>query len=119
MSYTYYSPLYYEYGFDNVWGFNADNGNYINDNYWPMVMAQIGILGMIANIYMLVMEFKLVNGRGRKNCLRIISISIFINLMISTLVSANLTGVSGTIMYFVLAFLLTSNNTKIGGIEGK
>ena len=110
MSYNYYSKLYYELGFNNVWGLNQINGNYINDNYWPMIMAQFGLFGVIFNIILFIYEYKLLNKYAQKISTRNIALVLFINLMISTTASANMTGVAGMLIYFTLVLLLRQNN---------
>lgn len=44
---TYYSSLYYEYGFDKVWGLSPAYPLFTHDNYWPAVMAQFGAVGLV------------------------------------------------------------------------
>ena len=44
---TYYSTLYYEYGFDKVWGLSPAYPLFTHDNYWPAVMAQFGVVGLV------------------------------------------------------------------------
>lgn len=43
----YYSPLYYEYGLSNTYGMTPTNYSYVADTFWPMVLAQFGIIGFI------------------------------------------------------------------------
>ncbi|MEG1543361.1 MAG: O-antigen ligase domain-containing protein [Tannerellaceae bacterium] len=42
----YYSPIYSEYGIDNVWGISKQNWSFIADTYYPS-LAQFGIVGAI------------------------------------------------------------------------
>lgn len=42
----YYSPVYYQYGFDNVWGLNMQQSGFITDSFWPTVIGQFGYLGL-------------------------------------------------------------------------
>lgn len=44
---TYYSELYVEYGFSNIWGLSTTDGRFGNDTYWPAIFAQFGIIGTI------------------------------------------------------------------------
>lgn len=58
----YYSKLYFEYGFDHMYGMNYDDRQFLTDNYWPQIMGQFGLIGsilMLATIIMvLVIIFK-------------------------------------------------------------
>lgn len=42
-----YSPLYVRYGFQEIYGMGRIHTNYLNDNYWPMILGQMGIIGTI------------------------------------------------------------------------
>ena len=40
-----YSPLYYQYGVDKIHGLGREQGSFISDSFWPMLLAQTGFLG--------------------------------------------------------------------------
>ena len=42
---VYYSPIYAEYGMDNVYGLSEDYGSFITDTYYP-ALAQFGFVGV-------------------------------------------------------------------------
>lgn len=42
-----YSPLYYEYGIDKIWGLDKINYFFISDTFWPMIIGQFGYLVLI------------------------------------------------------------------------
>lgn len=42
---TYYSPLYDLYGFRYVYGIGHVHTHFLNDNYWPMIFGQFGVIG--------------------------------------------------------------------------
>jgi hypothetical protein len=43
-----YSPLYEEYGLDQVHGLSRDNPQFITDTFWPQVLGEVGIGGVVA-----------------------------------------------------------------------
>jgi hypothetical protein len=45
VSSLYYSPVYYEYGLNNVYGLSEDNPAFIQDAFWPHVLGQLGFVG--------------------------------------------------------------------------
>ncbi len=106
MAYTYYSPLYQEFGFLNHWGLNLEYGGTANDNFWPMVMAQFGIMGILTIGVVLYNELFIVNDSTKDIFAKTGVLLIFFSLMFSTLASADLTGVAGTIRYFGLAIIV-------------
>ena len=50
----YYSPLYYKYGFSNMYGMSPENPSFLMDSYYPMIIAQFGYVGLFAFIFMIV-----------------------------------------------------------------
>lgn len=58
---TYYSPLYLQYGINNVYGISQDFTAYISDTFWPMILGQTGVLGFICYIGIITCLFKIVN----------------------------------------------------------
>lgn len=44
---TNYSPLYYDLGFDRVWGLSPMYNDYIADSFWPIVIGQFGYIGLL------------------------------------------------------------------------
>lgn len=55
---TNYSRLYSEYGFLNIYGMGKQHTNFLNDNYWPMIIGQFGVIGTVVNIAMIYMIYK-------------------------------------------------------------
>ena len=54
----YYSPLYYKYKLSNVHGLQFYNRSFISDSFWPMILAQFGILGPILYITFIIVLLK-------------------------------------------------------------
>jgi O-antigen ligase len=48
MSRVEYSPLYYELGFEDEWGLRPDFPTFITDTFWPQILGEIGVLGLLA-----------------------------------------------------------------------
>ena len=47
-----YSPLYYEYGISTVRGLEP-GGSWISDTFWPIILGQFGIVGLIVFLALL------------------------------------------------------------------
>lgn len=58
MSRRYYSPLYNKYGFYKVWGLGLGHTSFINDNYWQMILGQLGYFGLLLNALLIFTIFK-------------------------------------------------------------
>lgn len=48
MSRVDYSPLYAQYGLSDIRGLQDDNDQYITDTFWPMILGEHGVVGVIA-----------------------------------------------------------------------
>lgn len=42
-----YSPLYFSYGLSSVHGLREDAAYFISDSFWPMVLGQTGVFGLV------------------------------------------------------------------------
>lgn len=47
MAITYYSRLYYQYGFDRRWGMSEQYHPYLMDSYFPQIIGQLGYAGAV------------------------------------------------------------------------
>ena len=79
-----YSPLYEQYGFDSVWGMNQEEQQFLNDNFWPMIMGQYGWIGLVMYVGILLIIFKLVNNEINNKQLKIAGFSMFFLLVYSS-----------------------------------
>jgi hypothetical protein len=48
LSRTSYSPIYYEYGLNFVYGLGWEHTTYITDTFWPQILGEAGVLGLLA-----------------------------------------------------------------------
>ncbi|WHZ57595.1 hypothetical protein [Metabacillus hrfriensis] len=42
-----YSSVYYEFGLNHVWGLSPDNPMWLTDTFWPAILGETGLLGII------------------------------------------------------------------------
>ena len=52
-----YSPIYYAYGLENVYGLSPTFSAFISDSFWPMTLGQFGVLGMVLYLICIVKIF--------------------------------------------------------------
>ena len=57
ISRLYYSPIYFQYGINNVWGLSPSMPLYIADTYWAMVLGENGFIGLALIIMILYFIF--------------------------------------------------------------
>jgi hypothetical protein len=48
MSTVEYSPLYYDLGFDRVWGLSPSHSAFVTDTFWPQILGEVGLFGLLA-----------------------------------------------------------------------
>lgn len=48
-----YSPVYERYGISRVWGLSKKNPRFIMDTFWPAIVGETGVVGLIAYCVML------------------------------------------------------------------
>lgn len=46
-----YSPLYYQYGYDTVYGLSPQSTSYISDAFWPTITSQLGYIGGVCYVF--------------------------------------------------------------------
>lgn len=63
LSHKYYSPLYYEYGMENINGITEDDGSYAGDTFWPNIYAQYGFLGFFIYLFLFICILKSITRR--------------------------------------------------------
>lgn len=53
------SPIYARYGIDDIYGlsYQNDNGVFMSDTFWPMILGETGFLGTIVYLYILYLVF--------------------------------------------------------------
>lgn len=56
-----YSPLYFKYGFDKMWGMSPEYGPFLSDTYWPMALGQFGWFGFALMIVVYVRIFMMIS----------------------------------------------------------
>lgn len=107
VSKMYYSELYYDLGFSGRWGLTETDNRFLNDNFWPMVIAQYGILGLgiVLTIYTMIAR-NLIRHWTPNYRISIGVIALLLNLAFSTLGSAILIGNLGIVLITALVFLL-------------
>lgn len=55
-----FSPLYRRYGLDHIWGLTPHYAAYITDTYWPHILGEIGVFGLIGyGLFIAALGFRL------------------------------------------------------------
>ena len=110
----YYSPLYYKYQLDSVYGLSPSNGMFLCDAFFPD-LAQFGIVGVILFFYFWYWIFALLKKNFHKNNdLKLYKIGLLIIafFMIESTTATTFVQSQGLMMMFLLALVLYEGKTK-------
>lgn len=110
-----YSPLYYEYGFNSIWSMSPtsikDQYSTLYDNYIAMIWGEYGWIGFLLFCIFLVTVFIIINKSSTSGTRKAITLSMFVTLCVTMLVSATSKSTMG-VMTFALIGLLISNSEE-------
>lgn len=62
-----YSPVYEMYRLNEVWGLSANYSQFVSDNFWPMILGQCGVIGLVCYGAVVVLLAGAVLKLGRHN----------------------------------------------------
>lgn len=83
-----YSMLYFNYGLSTVWGLRPDNPAFGNDNFWPSIIVQLGLIGTIVYTWLLIIVFRIYNQRFKNNKYQMMFYFILVIILLSSFVTA-------------------------------
>lgn len=106
-----YSPLYYEYGFDHLYGLNPDEPLFLNDVYLGSILGELGFIAFFLFLFLLYLLYKTIiqYSTGNRSSQITISSCLFV-FMICTIATGIFKGESGALFFYILGILLTSND---------
>lgn len=111
-----YSPVYYLYHINNVWGLSPTYSAFISDTFWPIIIAQSGFIGLILYGILLLLLFCVVLQMGRKNAYSYASaLTSIIYLMITSTGESSFMNPISIPFALWIGYLLA----ETGGITGK
>ncbi len=62
-----FSPVYEMYQLNQIWGLSEEYSQYIADNFWPMILAQCGYIGLACYVAVVALLGLAVLRLGKKN----------------------------------------------------
>lgn len=109
----YYSKLYVQYGFQNVYGLSPDNLSFSHDTYWSAILAQFGFLGTILFVLLIFSWAKNICLRTQRNKYsQFIGIFIIFALITSSLASATFFNFVIVGTFFLIPLIFDSKNKE-------
>ena len=77
-----------------------------------MIIAQFGVIGLMCNLITFLSEAVLINNYCANKIYKINAWTLFLILLTGTIVSSNMTNVTGTLTVFSIGLLLNSEKNK-------
>lgn len=117
IAFKFYSPLYYDFGYNLIWVLAPVTGTVANDNFWPMMLGQFGLLGTILFLLILLLQSNFILRNFKDKNIRIIAIVIFAYIFMKSMGEAVYTAEFGLMPYLMIAFLFQPQkkvNTRKG-----
>lgn len=109
-AWRYYSPLYYEYELNDIWGLD-EGGGFIADAFYPVVIAQFGIVGVILFLWFWKRRLKEFNQIVDMKYYRIALMAFFCLAIESTADTSYLSG-KGMGYFMLIAICLNANRLR-------
>lgn len=107
---TYYSVLYYKFRFYNNYGMTPRDGQFLTDNFWPMIMGEFGAIGLVLYIILVYKIIKIIWKKSDTNYKKCISILIIFTILFNSLVSSSFVHYTAVAYMFILALILKMNS---------
>jgi hypothetical protein len=66
---VHFSPVYYQYGLNLIWGMSEDFPNFIADTFWPMIIGETGFIGFgfYLVVFIIMLRYLYRNVKKRKD----------------------------------------------------
>lgn len=103
-----YSPLYYKYGIDNIWGLTPENPMFLADTFYPIVYSQFGFFGALMFLWFWKRRLQEANRIIDPNYYKMALMCILALALENTADSSYLSG-KGMGYFMILAVCLNSN----------
>lgn len=108
-----YSPLYYTYHMNTVWGLSPDYSEFVCDSFWPSLLAQTGWFGLLFFASALVVVARGISQMWKQNRFRYASaLVLFVYLLISSTCETAFAGIPGVPAGFWIGLLFAESAAK-------
>lgn len=108
----YYSPLYYKYGFPLYWGLSPDYRAFLTDDFWPAVMAELGMPGIAFMAALLILVILKTVGMTDNQYSKVCVYFGFGTLLMSSLIASSFFSCTTLVIFMCLTSRLDSNIYK-------
>lgn len=108
-----YSYLYEKYGFNERYGLSEEQGDFLNDNFWPMIIGELGYIGAVGYCYLIYFMYKNMKFKSKdKEYIRVAVYTTFAYILISSTGSKILVHYMGPLIFLTLGIILSTKMDK-------
>lgn len=101
----YYSKLYVQYGFDNVYGLSRTFGGFLNDVYLGGIVGELGYIGLIMFLAILVIIFVQVNNIHLDKSVKAATMSLYVTILVSGIATGIFKSSIGILVFILLGIM--------------
>lgn len=105
IAFKYYSPIYYQLGYDKIWVLAPITGTVATDNFWPMMFGQYGWIASFLFLVLLILQLYILNVYITNRQLKTTAVTLFSYMVMKSMGEAVYTAVYGMLLYSFIAFL--------------
>ena len=105
---SHYSPLYYEYGFENLWGMSPDDTAFLNDAFWASTIGQFGWIGSIIYLTVFIRVLLIVRKKDYEPTRKAFIYAAFLQYFFHAIGSAILSSSAGMIGFMALGLFINN-----------
>lgn len=109
----FYSPIYALYGINNIYGLRISNTSFISDSFWPMILGQTGIIGLLCIIYVLFKMLKDIQKIRHYQNEYLAALLVFCYFLVSSTSEAAFVSPNTIPLAFILSILLYQEQSKL------
>lgn len=104
----YYSPIYEKFGYNNYYGMSADRTSFLTDSFWPAIIAQGGLIGLIIFILVIKDLFIITYKRYKiNNIMGFSAMMIIIYSIITSFAESSFFNPMSFILYFIMGAIIS------------
>lgn len=109
MASRYYSQVYVDLGWENMWGLGRTYNQYLNDNFFAGILGEFGYIGFLVYLFALYFLFKEANSILLNRRERCIAVAIVLTIAVVMIGSASAKSVMGVCTFSVLGIICSKN----------
>ena len=114
----YYSPIYLQLHYDELHGMGPDNPMFMTDSFWPEIIAQFGIIGLILFVLIIIYFAIIIKRTLRKNVTAGFSIlMILLNMLINSTAESSFFNPTSFLLFILIGMIEVESTDHPGNLS--